>query len=217
MVFNLMRYLSLIAASFLLVGCAQSTDVQSGMTQDTDIQTQQETESTETEIETETEEESIEALEQDPPAETEVEEEFDSEPESESEPEEVAASEEDSEPADENEELESDSAEEQAGEEEQSEAVEDDAAEEEVEEEEVEVPAGYTISDVRDNDNASSCWAAIDGSVYDLTDWINKHPGGASRIISLCGTDATTAFNGMHGGQSRPESTLDGYLLGPLS
>lgn len=207
-----MRYLSLIAASFLLVGCAQSTDVQSEMTQDTDIQTQQEAESTETEIETE--EESNEATEQDPPAETEAEE-VESEEESESESEEMEGSEEEYEPAEESEELEGDSAEDQAGEEEQSEAVEDDAAGEEVEEEEV--ATGYTISDVRDNDSASSCWAAIDGSVYDLTDWINRHPGGASRIISLCGTDATTAFNGMHGGQSRPESTLDGYLLGPLS
>ena len=73
-----------------------------------------------------------------------------------------------------------------------------------------------TMADVEMNDSEESCWCVIDGQVYDLTDWISKHPGGASRIIQLCGTDGTSLFQGQHGGSSGPESTLEGYLLGAL-
>ena len=73
-----------------------------------------------------------------------------------------------------------------------------------------------TMEQVAQNDSEESCWTVVDGSVYDLTEWINQHPGGASRIIQLCGTDGTSLFQGQHGGSSGPESTLAGYLLGPL-
>ena len=74
----------------------------------------------------------------------------------------------------------------------------------------------YTMATVRENDSASSCWSAINGNVYNLTPWINSHPGGASVIRGLCGTDGTSSFSARHRGQSNPTSTLAGYLLGPL-
>jgi len=65
--------------------------------------------------------------------------------------------------------------------------------------------------------DASSCWSAINGNVYDLTKWVNQHPGGPRVILGLCGKDGTSGFVGQHGGQSRPETVLKGFLLGPLS
>ncbi|MFT3888017.1 MAG: cytochrome b5-like heme/steroid binding domain-containing protein [Arachnia sp.] len=76
---------------------------------------------------------------------------------------------------------------------------------------------GYSLAEVADHNTAVSCWAAIEGNVYDLTDWIGQHPGGASRIEALCGTDATAAFTAQHGGQARPASQLAQFLLGPLA
>lgn len=76
--------------------------------------------------------------------------------------------------------------------------------------------AGYTMTQVRVNNTAANCWAVIDGSVYDLTNWINSHPGGSGAIVGLCGTDGSSSFSARHGGQSSPKSTLAGYLLGPL-
>jgi cytochrome b involved in lipid metabolism len=73
-----------------------------------------------------------------------------------------------------------------------------------------------TMEQVSMNASEESCWSVVDGSVYDLTEWINQHPGGASRIIQLCGTDGTSLFQGQHGGAAAPESTLERYLLGPL-
>ncbi len=77
--------------------------------------------------------------------------------------------------------------------------------------------AGYTMEQVKANNTSSKCWSAINGKVYDLTTWINSHPGGPGAITSLCGTDGTSSFNGMHGGSGQPASRLSGYLLGPLN
>ena len=77
--------------------------------------------------------------------------------------------------------------------------------------------AGYTMAQVAANNSAKSCWAVIEGSVYNLTTWINSHPGGSGAILSLCGTEATASFNAQHANQSRPSSRLSGYLLGPLA
>jgi cytochrome b involved in lipid metabolism len=77
--------------------------------------------------------------------------------------------------------------------------------------------AGYTMAQVSANNSAKSCWAVIEGSVYNLTNWINSHPGGMSAILSLCGTEATSSFKAQHANQSRPTSRLSGYLLGPLA
>ena len=75
---------------------------------------------------------------------------------------------------------------------------------------------GYTLAEVSQRDSAAECWVAIDGGVYDLTEWIRSHPGGSGAILNLCGKDGTTSFTSQHGGQARPSSTLDGYYLAPL-
>lgn len=77
--------------------------------------------------------------------------------------------------------------------------------------------AALTLAEVAKRNTQSECWVAIDGNVYDLTEWIRQHPGGSGAIRSLCGTDGTNQFLSQHGGESRPSSTLDRYYLGPLA
>ena len=77
--------------------------------------------------------------------------------------------------------------------------------------------AGFTMTQVRANNTARSCWTVIDGVVYDLTKWISNHPGGSGAILFLCGTDGTNAFSAQHQNQSRPAIRLDTYRLGPLN
>jgi cytochrome b involved in lipid metabolism len=72
------------------------------------------------------------------------------------------------------------------------------------------------MTQVRANNTAANCWAVIDDSVYELTKWINSHPGGSGVIVNLCGTDASAAFSAKHGNQSRPAAQLSSYRLGPL-
>ena len=75
----------------------------------------------------------------------------------------------------------------------------------------------YTMELVRQNNSASSCWSVISENVYDLTKWINSHPGGSSVIKSLCGIDGTSSFRSQHANQARPEQRLESFLLGPLT
>lgn len=78
-------------------------------------------------------------------------------------------------------------------------------------------PSGYTLAIVATHNNASSCWTAINGNVYDVTAWINQHPGGSQPILSLCGTDGSAAFNAQHGGERRPANELAGFRIGALA
>ena len=76
--------------------------------------------------------------------------------------------------------------------------------------------AALTATEIAKHSTTSDCWSVVSGNVYDLTGYANSHPGGAAAISSLCGKDATQAFQGQHSGQQRPESTLAAFLLGPL-
>jgi cytochrome b involved in lipid metabolism len=72
------------------------------------------------------------------------------------------------------------------------------------------------MEQVRVNRTKSKCWTVIDDNVYDLTRWIEPHPGGDGAILSLCGTDGTSAFMSQHGSRVSPNQQLERYLLGPL-
>ena len=73
-----------------------------------------------------------------------------------------------------------------------------------------------TLSEVRKHSTKNSFYAVISNKVYDLTDWIGKHPGGPEAIEKLCGTDATESFSKKHGNQEKPQQTLANFLIGEL-
>jgi cytochrome b involved in lipid metabolism len=75
----------------------------------------------------------------------------------------------------------------------------------------------YTMAQVQAHNSASSCYTTINGSVYDLTQWISQHPGGSRAILSLCGIDGTQKFENQHGGQARPEQELASLKIGTLA
>lgn len=76
--------------------------------------------------------------------------------------------------------------------------------------------AALTAAEVSKHQNATDCWSVIKGQVYNLTPYVNSHPGGASLIKAICGKDGSDAFAGQHGSASRPNNVLSGFLLGPL-
>lgn len=74
----------------------------------------------------------------------------------------------------------------------------------------------YILADVQSHNVATSCWTTINGNVYDLTQWISKHPGGSRAIIGLCGTDGSQAFNSQHGRNADAVRELVEYRIGVL-
>jgi cytochrome b involved in lipid metabolism len=73
------------------------------------------------------------------------------------------------------------------------------------------------MAQVATHNTASDCWTVVSGKVYDVTSWEDQHPGGAARIIGMCGVDATTAFQNQHGSQTTPNTDLSGFQIGTLS
>ena len=61
----------------------------------------------------------------------------------------------------------------------------------------------FTTEEVASHDANQDCWTIISGDVYNLTDYINRHPGG-SEILRACGTDATTLFKERKTGNDEP-------------
>lgn len=80
-------------------------------------------------------------------------------------------------------------------------------------------PAAGTItaSEVSQHATPDDCWTIIDGAVYDMTPFLNRHPGGSAAIAGLCGGDGTAGFQGQHGGASAPNSQLESLKIGVLA
>ncbi|KAJ9662361.1 hypothetical protein H2198_001495 [Neophaeococcomyces mojaviensis] len=55
-----------------------------------------------------------------------------------------------------------------------------------------------TRDEVAKNNTEDSLWMIIDHKVYDLTDFIDAHPGGNVVLQQVAGQDATTAFYNLH-------------------
>jgi len=74
----------------------------------------------------------------------------------------------------------------------------------------------YTMEEIAKHNSKESCWTVIRGKVYDLTSWIDKHPGGADKILRICGKDGTDLFVRQHGGKEKPEKILESFKIGVL-
>ncbi|KAH7035967.1 FMN-dependent dehydrogenase-domain-containing protein [Microdochium trichocladiopsis] len=56
----------------------------------------------------------------------------------------------------------------------------------------------FSVSEVRRHASRKSCWIIIDNTVYDVTDFVDLHPGGARILLNYGGRDATHAFAPVH-------------------
>ncbi|GAV28914.1 hypothetical protein PMKS-002392 [Pichia membranifaciens] len=57
------------------------------------------------------------------------------------------------------------------------------------------------------HNTADDCWITVNGNVYDLTDFIDMHPGGTTPLIQNAGHDATVLYNKIH-----PKGTIENFL-----
>ena len=60
--------------------------------------------------------------------------------------------------------------------------------------------SGITSTELSAHNTQADCWVAYKGKVYDVTDWLKKHPGGANTIAQHCGTSTQfeEAFEKQH-------------------
>ncbi|KAJ6017261.1 hypothetical protein N7451_000640 [Penicillium sp. IBT 35674x] len=73
-----------------------------------------------------------------------------------------------------------------------------------------------TRADIEKHNSRKSCWVAIHGAVYDVTDFLDSHPGGAKVILRCAGKDATDDFDSVHSpeilSEALPASALKGHI-----
>ena len=55
----------------------------------------------------------------------------------------------------------------------------------------------YTHKSVSFHDKRDDCWIIIHSKVYEVTDWLKKHPGGQDIIFNYAGQDTTVNVVGM--------------------
>ena len=52
----------------------------------------------------------------------------------------------------------------------------------------------YTEEEVNEHNTTDSCWCIANNNVYDVTAFLNKHPGGKFVLLSKAGTNVTTQY-----------------------
>ncbi|EKM53383.1 uncharacterized protein PHACADRAFT_259730 [Phanerochaete carnosa HHB-10118-sp] len=55
-----------------------------------------------------------------------------------------------------------------------------------------------TGPEVAKHNSRESCWIIVHGKVYDVTDFLDEHPGGSRIILKYAGQDATEAYEPIH-------------------
>lgn len=74
------------------------------------------------------------------------------------------------------------------------------------------VPAAEVSKHFQDND----CWVIINDKVYDVTDFLENHPGGKRAIMIYAGKEASEEFNMLHNPnvleKYLPKTAFIGYL-----
>ena len=76
----------------------------------------------------------------------------------------------------------------------------------------------FTPENVSEHDGSGpdgSTWIVFEGSVYDVTSYIQKHPGGAGMLMSVAGRDATAEFEDV-GHSSVAREKMAEFLIGTL-
>uniref|UniRef100_A0A7S0RGV5 Cytochrome b5 heme-binding domain-containing protein n=1 Tax=Pyramimonas obovata TaxID=1411642 RepID=A0A7S0RGV5_9CHLO len=74
----------------------------------------------------------------------------------------------------------------------------------------------YTLEEVEKHTSAESCWIVVEGKVYDVTKYLDDHPGGHDVLLDASGSDATEDFNDV--GHSKPAiASMEKYLIGEFA
>lgn len=66
------------------------------------------------------------------------------------------------------------------------------------------------------HDDKTGYWIAIHGTVYDVTEFIRQHPGGARVLQGYCGMDGTDGYERTHAGRSEIDAMRQMYAVGEL-
>ncbi|CAL5427232.1 unnamed protein product [Camellia sinensis] len=73
----------------------------------------------------------------------------------------------------------------------------------------------FTLAEVSEHNTPKDCWLVIDGKVYDVTKFLEDHPGGDEVLLSATGKDATDDFEDV-GHSSSARAMMDEFYVGDI-
>ncbi|XP_061559404.1 cytochrome b5 [Phycodurus eques] len=73
----------------------------------------------------------------------------------------------------------------------------------------------YTLEDVRVHNMSSDTWFIIHDKVYDVTRFLEEHPGGEEVLLEQAGTDGTESFEDV-GHSTDAREMLQQFYIGEL-
>lgn len=73
----------------------------------------------------------------------------------------------------------------------------------------------YTLEEVSEHNHSRDCWLVIGGKVYDVTKFLEDHPGGDEVLLSATGKDATDDFEDV-GHSTSARAMMDEYYVGEI-
>ena len=80
---------------------------------------------------------------------------------------------------------------------------------------EIDIMKIYTINEVRMHNREDDCWIIIENDVYNLTEFLYKHPGGKNVLFENAGKDVTENFEAQ-GHSEIARDILQTYLIGTI-
>ncbi|PSN39277.1 Cytochrome b5 [Blattella germanica] len=76
-------------------------------------------------------------------------------------------------------------------------------------------PKLYRREEVAHKNNSQNAWIVIHNSVYDVTQFLNEHPGGEEVLLEQAGKDGTEAFEDV-GHSTDARDMMKKYKIGDL-
>jgi len=73
----------------------------------------------------------------------------------------------------------------------------------------------FSLKDVEAHKDKNSCWIVISDSVYDVTKFLEEHPGGEEVLLEQAGKDATENFEDV-GHSTDARTMMKDYLVGEI-
>ncbi|KAJ6809450.1 cytochrome b5-like [Iris pallida] len=73
----------------------------------------------------------------------------------------------------------------------------------------------FTLEDVAKHNSKEDCWLIIGGKVYDVTKFLDDHPGGDDVLLSATGKDATDDFEDV-GHSTTARAMMEEYFVGEI-
>ncbi|XP_050372760.1 cytochrome b5 [Argentina anserina] len=70
----------------------------------------------------------------------------------------------------------------------------------------------FTLAEVSDHNAPKDCWLIINGKVYDVTKFMEDHPGGDDVLLSATGKDATDDFEDVGHSDNARDMLKDFYV-----